>query len=61
MSSARPYRPALSREDVLEELRKGAGSQFDPNLVEVFIEIVEAGLPARVKISQEASSEQSTS
>jgi diguanylate cyclase (GGDEF)-like protein len=61
MSSARPYRPALSREDVLEELRKGAGSQFDPNLVEVFIEIVETGLPARVKISQEASSEQSTS
>ncbi|MFC1911121.1 diguanylate cyclase [Chloroflexota bacterium] len=49
MSSARPYRPALSREDVMEELRKGAGTQFDPNLVEVFIGIIEAGLPEKVK------------
>jgi diguanylate cyclase (GGDEF)-like protein len=49
MSSARPYRPALSREEVVEELRKGAGTQFDPNLVEVFIGIIEAGLPEKVK------------
>jgi putative nucleotidyltransferase with HDIG domain len=49
MSSARPYRPALSREEILEELRKGAGTQFDPNLVEVFIGIIEAGLPEKVK------------
>jgi len=50
MSSARPYRPALSREEVMDELKKGAGTQFDPNLVEVFIGIIEAGLPERVKI-----------
>jgi diguanylate cyclase (GGDEF)-like protein/putative nucleotidyltransferase with HDIG domain len=49
MSSARPYRPALSREEVLEELRKGAGTQFDPNLVQIFIGIIEAGLPEKVK------------
>lgn len=49
MSSARPYRPALSREEVVEELRKGAGSQFDPNLVEVFIGIIQAGLPEKAK------------
>jgi diguanylate cyclase (GGDEF)-like protein len=49
MSSARPYRPALSREQVMDELRKGAGTQFDPNLVEVFIGIIEAGLPEKVK------------
>ena len=52
MSSARPYRPALSREDVVEELRKGAGSQFDPNLVEVFIGIIKAGLPEKAKTGQ---------
>jgi diguanylate cyclase (GGDEF)-like protein/putative nucleotidyltransferase with HDIG domain len=47
MTSARPYRPALSLEEVIKELKKGAGGQFDPKLVEVFIGIVEAGLPEK--------------
>jgi diguanylate cyclase (GGDEF)-like protein/putative nucleotidyltransferase with HDIG domain len=58
MTSARPYRPALSLEEVVTELREGAGLQFDPKLVEVFIGIVEAGLPEGVKIGQDASGEQ---
>jgi diguanylate cyclase (GGDEF)-like protein len=49
MSAARPYRRALCGEKVLGELRRGAGSQFDPQLVEVFIGIVEAGLPEDAK------------
>jgi diguanylate cyclase (GGDEF)-like protein/putative nucleotidyltransferase with HDIG domain len=57
MSSARPYRPALCAEKVLKELRRCAGSQFDPELVEVFIGIIESGLPAKVSIGQEPSSE----
>jgi diguanylate cyclase (GGDEF)-like protein/putative nucleotidyltransferase with HDIG domain len=60
MTSARPYRPALSLEEVVVELRQGAGLQFDPKLVEVFINIVEAGLPEKIKIGQDASSEQPT-
>jgi len=52
MSSARPYRPALCGEKVLKELRRGAGSQFDPELVEVFIGIVEAGLPEEARAGQ---------
>jgi diguanylate cyclase (GGDEF)-like protein len=55
MTSARPYRPALSLEEVVTELRQGAGFQFDPGLVDMFIDIVEAGLPDGVKIGQEAS------
>ncbi len=39
MSSNRSYRPALKREDVLAEIRKCAGSQFDPDLVEPFMRI----------------------
>jgi diguanylate cyclase (GGDEF)-like protein len=49
MTSARPYRPALSHEEVVKELRQGAGTQFDPQLVEVLIGIIEAGLPEEAK------------
>ena len=33
----RPYRKGLCWSKVVEQLRSGAGSQFDPSLVEVFI------------------------
>jgi diguanylate cyclase (GGDEF)-like protein/putative nucleotidyltransferase with HDIG domain len=57
MTSARPYRPALSPEEVVKELRQGAGLQFDPKLVQTFISIIEAGLPERVMMSQNLSRE----
>jgi HD-GYP domain-containing protein (c-di-GMP phosphodiesterase class II) len=57
MTSARSYRPALSLEKIVKELRQGAGLQFDPKLVEVFIGIVEAGLPEKVKIVQDSAGE----
>jgi diguanylate cyclase (GGDEF)-like protein len=37
MISVRPYRPKLSREEAIDELRRNSGSQFDPAIVEVFI------------------------
>jgi len=40
MTSARPYRDALSQEEALEELKDGAGKQFDPALVETFITLI---------------------
>jgi HD-GYP domain-containing protein (c-di-GMP phosphodiesterase class II) len=36
MSSTRSYRAALPRERVLEEIRRGAGSQFDPRVALAF-------------------------
>ena len=36
MTCDRPYRAALSDEDALEEIRRCAGTQFDPDLVEHF-------------------------
>jgi two-component system, cell cycle response regulator len=40
MTEGRSYRPPLSSEQALEELRRGAGSQFDPMLVGTFVEKV---------------------
>jgi len=57
MTSARPYRPSLSYEEVIKKLRQGAGIKFDPKLVEVFIGIIEAGLFGRVQTGQGSSNE----
>jgi response regulator RpfG family c-di-GMP phosphodiesterase len=46
MSSSRPYRRALSSEEVRSEFRLGAGSQFDPALVKEFVPVLESGDPA---------------
>jgi len=40
MTSDRPYRKAMSHDDAVIELRKCAGTQFDPSLVEKFISIL---------------------
>lgn len=39
MSSTRTYRSRLSRPEVLSEIQRCAGSQFDPNLVPAFIRL----------------------
>ncbi len=41
MRCDRPYRKALSKQQALAELKKGAGSQFDPNIVQQFLELLE--------------------
>ncbi|MGC8970648.1 MAG: HD domain-containing phosphohydrolase [bacterium] len=40
MRSERPYREAIPLEKAIEEIRRCSGSQFDPRLVEVFLEKV---------------------
>ena len=37
MTSDRPYRRALSKQEALRRLREGAGTQFDPTVVEAFL------------------------
>lgn len=39
MISNRPYRNALTEEEAINELRNCAGTQFDPSLVEYFIQM----------------------
>lgn len=40
MTSERPYRKALSEDAAVEEIRKNAGTQFDPVIAKLFIEKV---------------------
>ncbi|MCX7668192.1 MAG: diguanylate cyclase, partial [Atribacterota bacterium] len=40
MTSIRPYRRPLTREEAFQEIRRNAGTQFDPFLVEVFFKVM---------------------
>lgn len=40
MTSRRPYREAMSRDDALEEIMRNSGSQFDPQVVSAFLKMV---------------------
>ena len=40
MTTERPYRQPVSEEDAIEELRRCAGTQFDPMVVEAFCRVV---------------------
>lgn len=41
MTTDRPYRKALSSEAAVQEILKKAGTQFDPEVVEVFLSIIQ--------------------
>ena len=42
MTSSRPYRAAQGKEYAIRELKAFAGSQFDPQVVEAFLSVLEA-------------------
>ena len=44
MTTDRPYRNAMPREDAIAELRKNSGTQFEPRVVDALIAVVEADL-----------------
>jgi len=46
MTSDRPYRGAIGVERALAEIRGGAGTQWDPEIVRVFIQMIEDDPPA---------------
>ncbi len=43
MMSDRPYRKALDLHDALKEIEDNAGSQFDPDVVGIFVEVIVEG------------------
>lgn len=40
LTSNRPYRRAMTHEEAIQVLREGAGKQFDPRLVDVFVRVL---------------------
>ncbi|MEX2448636.1 MAG: HD-GYP domain-containing protein [Solirubrobacterales bacterium] len=42
MTSDRPYRAALAYEEAVDRLRAGAGTQFDPAVVETFLAVLDS-------------------
>ncbi len=43
MTTNRVYRNAMNTEEAVEELKRCSGTQFDPEVVEVFVELIEKG------------------
>ncbi len=41
MSRGRPYKKKMSKREIIKELKKYSGTQFDPKIVDVFIKILE--------------------
>lgn len=51
MTSDRIFRKRLSSKQAIEEIRKGSGAQFDPNIAPVFLKLLEGGLNlAKLKV-----------
>jgi len=50
MTTVRPYRDKMPLEEAIEELKRNAGTQFDPYMVEAFVELYEAGLLSVVRV-----------
>ncbi len=52
MTSPRPYREkTLTHEEALAELESNMGTQFDPELVKVFVEVMRKSSPVEAKIA----------
>lgn len=55
MTTNRPYQKVKSRNEALTELKTGAGSQFDPEIVEMFVEMSQNKLQIAEPDSQDYS------
>ena len=50
MSSNRVYRRHLNKDEIIEEIQQGAGTQFDPNIVPYMVDMINDGYVNVVKM-----------
>jgi len=54
MTSHRPYRPARSRAELVTELKRARGTEFDERVVDITIELIESGrMPFRQSLGSD--------
>ena len=41
LSTARPYKPAFAQDEVRSLLRKGRGERFEPELIDLFLHLLD--------------------
>jgi HD-GYP domain-containing protein (c-di-GMP phosphodiesterase class II) len=46
MTTPRPYRPAMSREEAIDQLRAGSGTTYDPDVVDALLDLLGVDRPA---------------
>jgi HD-GYP domain-containing protein (c-di-GMP phosphodiesterase class II) len=54
--SARAYRPARTRNFALDEVRQGAGAQFDPQVAQTMLELAVEGFLPEMEINRNGDS-----
>jgi len=54
MTTERPYRPAIPPDEALAEMRRGRGSQFDPRLLDLFMDRLDEVFEVRERLVEEA-------
>jgi len=40
MTNDRSYRVAMTKEEAIEEIRRGSGTQFDPDITQLFLNLI---------------------
>jgi len=43
MITGRSYKPPMTKEEIIEEIKKCAGGQFDPEIAEIMIKLIKDG------------------
>ncbi|MCR5671922.1 MAG: HD domain-containing protein [Butyrivibrio sp.] len=60
MSSSRVYRRHLNKDEIIDEIQKGSGTQFDPNIVPYMVDMINDGYVNVVKMETVESDDSST-